>query len=121
MTSAIMIGEYFRACAGEVLGGMGQDPSRADAEYLLDVAERLYSEGSHPFKRRELQRGAKSRLKTAAELDAAITLLVDHGFIAAVGGGERTAGRSSSPEYALNPRRPRGQKGQKGQKSEVAA
>ena len=114
MNGAIMIGEYFRACAGEVLGGMGEDPARADAEYALRTAESLYAEGAHPFTRRELQRKGR-RLKTAAQASAAITLLAEHGYVAVVGG------QGASLEYALNPRRPRGQKGQKGQTPGVAA
>lgn len=106
VSNAIMVGEYFRSCARETFGNMGADPASADAEYVLDAAEKLAAKGKHPFVRRELQLATKGRMK-AAELDRTIALLIDHGWMAiAAHHPPGPLGGRSTVDYALNPHRP---------------
>lgn len=99
--SAAMIGDYFKAHAIRAFTTMQTDKDTADAAYLLD---RLAKHGSDRITRKALFDLARRRFKTAAEMDPAITRLVDHGYLAAVPMPEsKGPGRKPSPVFAVHP------------------
>lgn len=99
--SAAMIGDYFKSHAIRAFTTMQTDKDTADAAYLLD---RLGKHGYDRISRKALFDLARRRFKAAAEMDPAITKLLDHGYLAAVPMPEnRGPGRKPSPMFAVHP------------------
>jgi hypothetical protein len=77
MAAAIRVGEYFTGHALAVFDAMGADPAVEDARVVLDWIERTCVE---EFTRRDAQRGCR-RFRKVSDLEPALEVLEDHGFI----------------------------------------
>jgi len=98
---AARLGRYYLTHALAVFDLMGADPLVADAQHLLDWAVRR---GAAEFSRREAYAPNRARFAKPADLDPALTLLVDHGWLQAIEtprppGGGRPAG----PRFTVHP------------------
>ena len=98
---AIAIGDYLIPHAKAAFALMGSDPAVSDAQYLI---RHITAKGLTEFTRRDLFNETRSRFKKVANMDPALDLLVDHGYI-----WEREAvpregpGRKPSPTFDVNP------------------
>jgi hypothetical protein len=98
MVAAINIGRYFISHAIAVFDLMGADPHLGGARRILDW---LAKGNRTMFTKRECHLTLRSHFKRAAELDPALTLLADHGWIRLLSGKHRP-GRPSSV-FEVNP------------------
>jgi hypothetical protein len=103
ISAAGRIGMYYKAHAMHVLAAVVEDPTVADARYLLEIIKRR---GWTTFTTRELMRTVpRGRFKKTPDLDAPLGLLDDNGWI------EREpqqsaaphAGRPPSPTWLVHP------------------
>lgn len=96
------LGTYYLAHALAVFDYMGADPLVEDARYLLDWIGRR---GQQVFSRRDAYAPNRARFAKPADLDPALGLLVDHGFIQPVEPPARgsSGGRPASPRFAVHP------------------
>ena len=98
---AIAIGEYLIPHAKAAFALMGSDPAVNDAQYVI---RHITAKGLTEFTRRDLFNETRSRFKKVANMDPALDLLTDHGYIR-----EREAvprkgpGRKPSPTLDVNP------------------
>lgn len=99
---AVELGEYFTAHAVAAFDTMGADPDLGDARTLLAWLERTQPER---FTVRELFRALpRSRFTRVTDLDPALDLLEQHGYIRRQPDPPRTGpGRPPSPTYTLHP------------------
>ena len=99
--SAITIAEYLAAHALAVFDLMGADPVVADARAIVGWLERTNAE---TFTRRECHRALESRFTKSADLDPALTLLEDRGWVRRTEtvGASSKGGRPASPAYLVN-------------------
>ena len=81
---------------------MGADPIVDDARVLLEQIRRV---GAGRVTKRELFSGAyRGRFAKATDLDPALALLEDHGYLRRAAEAERSGpGRKPSPAYEINP------------------
>ncbi len=105
--AACAIGEYATAHARAAFGAMGagSDPAVDDARYLLGVIASL---GKPAVAKRELWRATRARFGRVQPLEAALALLVEHGYLRQQPPAGRltpnpTPGRKPGPVYLLNP------------------
>lgn len=107
----LAIAEYLLAHARVAFAEMGADPAAAAAELIRDWADR---ENQESFSKRDAWRALRGRFGRAADLDAPLSMLVDHGYLREQEASPRTSrGRKPSQVYLVNPR---GQNGHYGQK-----
>lgn len=102
MAAAIDLGRYFTAHARAAFARMGTDPLVDDALAVLAWIER-----SHPerFTRRDAHVSlSRARFPKVGDLEPALALLSDHGYIRREPGPERSGrGRPPSPGYRVHP------------------
>ncbi|WP_367620957.1 DUF3987 domain-containing protein [Streptomyces olivoreticuli] len=108
MTAAIELADYFTAHALTVFDLMGADATQARARTLLDV---LNAGGWESISRRDLfAKLSRSEFPTVADLEPAVALLEEHGYLRTVSPprtGKR--GRPRSPRYLTHPQLKEGQ------------
>jgi len=84
---------------------MGADPRVDDAHWLLDWISRT---GQAHFSRRDAHQAARGRFRKAADLEPALALLEEHGWLRRVDADPVGAkgGRPASPRFLVNPLHP---------------
>jgi replicative DNA helicase len=84
---------------------MGVDPRVDDARWLLDWISRT---GQAHFSRRDAHQAARGRFRKAADLEPALALLEEHGWLRRVDADPVGAkgGRPASPRFLVNPLHP---------------
>ncbi|MDJ0341382.1 YfjI family protein [Streptomyces sp. H10-C2] len=102
MQAAITIGEYFTAHALAVFDAMGIDPAISRARSLLEVLEA--NEWTEVSRRDLFAKLSRAEFPTVADLEPAVALLEEHGYLRAYL-PERTGarGRPPAPRYLLHP------------------
>ncbi|MET4669167.1 YfjI family protein [Streptomyces sp. PvR018] len=103
MAAATEIGDYFTAHAKEVFDAMGADPAQEAAHQLLTHLKEQRLSG---FTKRELFRGlSRGDFPAMTDLDPALTLLEEHGWIRQHPLPPRTGkgGRPPSPRFDTHP------------------
>ncbi|MFD4178972.1 YfjI family protein [Streptomyces anulatus] len=103
MANAVEIGDYFTAHALEVFDTMGADPAQEAAHQLLTHLKELRLSG---FTKRELFRGlSRGDFPAMTDLDPALTLLEEHGWVRQQPVPPRTGrgGRPPSPRFDTHP------------------
>jgi replicative DNA helicase len=96
---ALRIGGYFAEHSRAAFEQMGADPTVEDARYVLDWIRRT---GRSDFTRRDAHRGCQ-RFKKVSDLDPALEVLEDHGYIRRRADPAPTVGRPPAPTYDVNP------------------
>jgi replicative DNA helicase len=102
-TAAIRLAGYLVEHAQAVFDLMGADPRTDDARWLLDWITRS---GRTQFSRRDAHASApRGRFRKAADLEPALTLLEEHGYLRRVDADPPgpKGGRPSSPRFLVNP------------------
>ncbi|MDA2925933.1 YfjI family protein, partial [Acidobacteria bacterium AH-259-G07] len=99
---AIQIGKYLIPHAQAAFSLMGSDQTVANAEFILRW---IKNKDVRTFSKRELHQSTRrGRFSEIKDLEAALDLLVDHGFVCEQIRKEVTGpGRKKSPEYEVNP------------------
>jgi hypothetical protein len=103
---AIKLADYLVEHARAVFNLMGADPRVDDARWLLDWINRS---GQTQFTRRDAHRAApQRRFPKATDLDPALTLLEEHGWLRRVDANSPgpKGGRPPSPRFLINPLHP---------------
>jgi replicative DNA helicase len=104
-TAAIRLADYLIEHARAVFDLMGADPRIDDARWLLDWIDRT---NHFQFSRRDAHRAApRGRFATATDLEPALRLLEEHGYLRRVdpepSQDPRGRGRPASPRFLVNP------------------
>jgi hypothetical protein len=104
-TGAIRLAGYLTEHARAVFDLMGADPRTDDARWLLDWIGRT---SQVQFSRRDAHRAApRGRFATATDLEPALRLLEEHGYLRRVdpepSHDPRGRGRPASPRFLVNP------------------
>jgi len=100
--AAARIGHYYLAHALAVFDTMAADPVIDDVRTVLDWITRT---GQTRFTRRDAFTAlSRSRFRTVADLDPAIALLADHGYLRSGPVPVPTGGRPGSPPWEVHPR-----------------
>jgi hypothetical protein len=104
-TAAIRLAEYLIEHARAVFDLMGADQRLDDARWLLDWITRT---NRTQFSRRDAHRAApRGRFATATDLEPALRLLEEHGYLRRVdpepSQDPRGRGRPASPRFLVNP------------------
>jgi hypothetical protein len=102
---AVRLADYLIDHARAVFDLMGADPRIDDARWLLEWINRT---GRTQFSRRDAHRAApRGRFATATELEPALRLLEEHGYLRRVDSepsqDPRGRGRPASPRFLVNP------------------
>jgi hypothetical protein len=100
---AARLAGYLVEHARAVFDLMGADPRVDDARWLLDWIART---GQVQFTRRDAHQAARGRFRKAGDLEPALNLLEEHGYLRRVDAdpaGPR-GGRPPSPRFLVNPR-----------------
>jgi hypothetical protein len=81
---------------------MGADPRVDDARWLLDWIART---SQAQFSRRDAHQAARGRFRKATDLEPALTLLEEHGYLQRVDADRPgpKGGRPASPRFLVNP------------------
>ncbi len=99
--NAITLGRYYLDHARGAFADMGADPEVERARYVLAWIERS---GTDRFTKRDAFEATKGRFKQVSDLEPALDILVDHGYIREEQGADRSGpGRRPSPTYEVNP------------------
>ena len=104
--AAIRLADYLVEHARAVFDLMGADPRVDDARWLLDWISRT---GQAQFTRRDAHRAApRGRFPKATDLDPALALLEEHGWLRRVDADSPgpKGGRPPSPRFLVNPLHP---------------
>lgn len=96
------LGVYYLTHALAVFDHMGADPLVEDARHLLDW---IIRRGQPLFTRRDAYAPNRARFAKPADLDPALGLLTDHGYVQPLASATRSSagGRPASPKYAVHP------------------
>ena len=102
---AVRLADYLIEHARAVFDLMGADPRVDDARWLLDWISRT---GQSYFSRRDAHQAARGRFRKAADLEPALALLEEHGWLRRVDADPVGAkgGRPPSPRFLVNPLHP---------------
>jgi replicative DNA helicase len=103
LAGAIRLADYLVEHARAVFDLMGADPRTDDARWLLDWINRT---DQAQFSRRDAHAAApRGRFRKAADLEPALTLLEEHGWLRRVDADPPgpKGGRPSSPRFLVNP------------------
>jgi hypothetical protein len=108
LTGALRLAGYLVEHARAVFDLMGADPRLDDARWLLDWIGRT---GRTQFSRRDAHVAApRGRFRKATDLDPALTLLEEHGYLRRVvpepSRDPHGRGRPASPRFLVNPLQP---------------
>jgi replicative DNA helicase len=105
LAGAIQLAGYLVEHARAVFDLMGADPRVDDARWLLDWISRS-KQGQ--FSRRDAHQAARGRFRKAADLEPALALLEDHGWLRRVDADSvgPKGGRPASPRFLVNPLHP---------------
>jgi replicative DNA helicase len=104
--AAARLADYLLEHARAVFDLMGADPRIEDARWLLDWLRRT---GQTQFTRRDAYRAApRGRFPKASDLDPALALLEEHGWLRRVDADASgpKGGRPPSPRFLVNPLHP---------------
>jgi hypothetical protein len=104
--AAIRLADYLIEHARAVFDLMGADPRIDDARWLLEWIRRT---GQAQFTRRDAHRAApRGRFPKATDLDPALALLEEHGWLRRVDADSSgpKGGRPPSPRFLVNPLHP---------------
>jgi len=103
--AAVRLAGYLVEHARAVFDLMGTDPRLDDARWLLDWINRT---GQAQFSRRDAHQAARGRFRKAADLEPALSLLEEHGWLRRVDADPVGAkgGRPPSPRFLVNPLHP---------------
>jgi hypothetical protein len=100
--AALRLADYFIDHARAVFDLMGADPRVEDARWLLDWIART---SQVQFSRRDAHQAARGRFRKATDLEPALALLEEHGWLRRVDADPRgpRGGRPASPRFLVNP------------------
>jgi hypothetical protein len=100
--SALRLADYLVEHARAVFDLMGADPRIDDARWLLDWITRT---NQTQFSRRDAHQAARGRFRKATDLEPALTLLEEHGYLRRVDADPPgpKGGRPPSPRFLVNP------------------
>jgi hypothetical protein len=99
---AVSIGHYLIAHAKAAFYEMGSNPAVEDARRILAWIER---KDLSRFTKRDVHQAHRSHFKTVSDLDPALRLLEEHGYIRLHEAPPQSSpGRPRSPVYDVNPR-----------------
>jgi replicative DNA helicase len=101
-TAALRLADYLIDHARAVFDLMGADPRLDDARWLLHWITRI---NQVQFSRRDAHQAARGRFRKATDLEPALTLLEEHGYLRRVDADPpgRRGGRPPSPRFLVNP------------------
>lgn len=101
VASALRLGDYYQAHALAAFDAMNADPASDDARQLLAVIRRL---GRELVTKRDLFSAAsRTRFRKTGDLDPALRLLEDHGYLTRLPEPNRDRrGRPTSPTWAVH-------------------
>jgi replicative DNA helicase len=106
-TAAIRLADYLVEHARAVFDLMGADPRVGDARWLLDWISRT---NQMQFSRRDAHQAARGRFRKATDLEPALRLLEEHGYLRRVdpepSQDPHGRGRPASPRFVVNPFHP---------------
>ena len=104
-TGAMWLADYLVDHALAVFDLMGADPRIDDARWLLDWISRT---NLTQFSRRDAHQATRGRFRKAADLEPALALLEEHGWLRRVDADPVGAkgGRPASPRFIVNPLHP---------------
>jgi replicative DNA helicase len=102
---AIRLAGYLIEHARAVFDLMGADPRLDDARWLLDWISRT---SQVQFSRRDAHQAARGRFRKAADLEPALCLLEEHGWLRRADADSvgPKGGRPASPRFLVNPLHP---------------
>jgi replicative DNA helicase len=102
---AVRLAGYLVEHARAVFDLVGADPRVDDARWLLDWINRT---NLTQFSRRDAHQAARGRFRKGADLEPALTLLEEHGWLRRVDADPPGAkgGRPASPRFLVNPLHP---------------
>jgi replicative DNA helicase len=104
---AARLADYLVEHARVVFDLMGADPRIDDARWLLDWISRT---GQAQFSRRDAHQAARGRFRKATDLEPALRLLEEHGYLRRVdpepSRDPQGRGRPASPRFVVNPLHP---------------
>jgi len=102
---AIRLASYLVDHARAVFDLMGADPRVEDARWLLDWVGRT---GQAQFSRRDAHQAVRGRFRKATDLEPALALLEEHGWLRRVDADSSgpKGGRPPSPRFLVNPLHP---------------
>jgi replicative DNA helicase len=105
VADAIGLGNYFVAHAKIAFAEMGADPAVEDARYVLRWLEaHIEARRGLTVSRHDIHQGTRARFKRMADLEPALRLLEEYGYIRVRVTEDRTgAGRKPGPVYDVNP------------------
>jgi replicative DNA helicase len=105
--AALRLAEYLIDHARAVFDLMGADARTDDARWLLDWITRT---SQVQFSRRDAHQAARGRFRKATDLEPALILLEEHGYLRRVDPGPSRdphgRGRPASPRFLVNPLHP---------------
>jgi replicative DNA helicase len=99
---AIRVADYLIGHARAVFDLMGADPRVDDARWLLDWIART---NQAQFSRRDAHQAARGRFPKATDLEPALALLEEHGYLRRIDADPPgpKGGRPPSPRFLVNP------------------
>jgi replicative DNA helicase len=100
--SAARLADYLIGHALAVFDLMGADPRTDDARWLLDWIART---GRTQVSRRDAHQAARGRFRKATDLEPALAMLEEHGYLRRVDADPvgSKGGRPASPRFLVNP------------------
>jgi hypothetical protein len=107
LAGAIRLADYLVEHARAVFDLMGADPRVGEARWLLDWISRTEQV---QFSRRDAHQAARGRFRKATDLEPALRLLEEHGYLRRVdpepSRDPHGRGRPASPRFVVNPLHP---------------
>jgi hypothetical protein len=107
LAGAIRLADYLVEHARAVFDLMGADPRVGDARWLLDWISRT---DQVQFSRRDAHQATRGRFRKATDLEPALRLLEEHGYLRRVdpelSRDPHGRGRPASPRFVVNPLHP---------------
>jgi len=107
LAGALRLANYLVEHARAVFDLMGADPRVGDARWLLDWISRT---DQVQFSRRDAHQAARGRFRKATDLEPALRLLEEHGYLRRVdpepSRDPHGRGRPASPRFVVNPLHP---------------
>jgi hypothetical protein len=105
LAGAVRLAGYLVEHARAVFDLMGADPRVEDARWLLDWISRT---GQAQFTRRDAHQAARGRFRKAGDLEPALALLQEHGYLRRVDADPTSpkGGRPPSPRFLVHPLHP---------------